>query len=293
MRKFFQFENPLPPRPATDESNPHSPKTGRHSAVTLVELLVVLAVLAFSATLLMPALARTQPDSRAARCLNNHRQLCRAWLMYADDHNGELAVNVFEAYLTPTQPTWAAGHLNWLTSEHNTNALYLTDPRYSIMAEYFGKDARLFKCPADQYLSPVQRSMGWKARVRSVSQNIYASNNLGTGESAYAQVTKLSGLLNPKPAETWISIDEHADSINDSRFWAPYPLTLWSDIPANYHDGGAGFAFADGRGEVHRWQASVLKFRVGYQYPPVSPWANGDADMSWLRYHTPRPPGVN
>ena len=267
-----------------------TPQTG---GFTRIELFVVLSVLALLAMFLAPALARTQPESRAARCLNNHRQLCRAWLMYANDNNDRLATSVYYGTSPPTQPTWAAGRMDWLTSSDNTNTVYLTDPQYSILVVYFGKDARLFKCPADQYLSPFQRSSGLTERVRSISQNIYASNNLGTGDSAYAQVTKLSGLLNPKPAETWISIDEHPDSINDSRFWAPYPLTLWSDIPANYHDGGAGFAFADGRGEVHRWQASVLKFRVGYQYPPVSPWANGDADMSWLRYHTPRPPGVN
>ncbi len=263
----------------------------RPAAFTIVELLVVLAVLALGAMLLVPALARTQPDSRAARCRNNHGQLCRAWLMYASDNNDKLAISVFESP-TPTQPSWAAGRVDWATTEGNTNTIYLTDTRYSIMAGYFGKDARLFKCPADQYVSPVQRSFGWKERVRSVSQNVYAASNIGATDSPpYAQVTKLTDLLNPVPAEIWVSVDEHPDSINDSRFFAPQTAS-WVDLPANYHDGGAGVAFADGHSELHRWQASVLKVPVKFTFlaPPVTA---SDPDLLWLRYHTPRKPGAN
>ncbi len=298
---------------------PHSAKTGRqltppiHSEVylftqsrrgerfnvsqpaafTIVELLVVLAVLALGAMLLVPALARTQPDNRAARCLNNHGQLCRAWLMYTSDNNDRLATSLHGAP-SPSQPTWATGWLDWATSPDNTNTIYLTEPRYSILARYCGKDARLFKCPADHYVSTAQRARGWKERVRSIAQNPYAANgNVQTGPSnpSYAQVTKLNELLNPKPAQTWMSMDEHPDSINDGVLFPPNS-TQWIDVPANYHDGGASVAFADGRVETHRWQASLLNVPVKYMFsaPPVT--AN-DPDLLWLRYHTPRKPGAN
>ena len=65
---------------------------GNVPAFTLLELVVVLGVIVLSLLLLVPALARTQPDSRVFRCLNNHAQLCRAWLLYADDNNGRLAI---------------------------------------------------------------------------------------------------------------------------------------------------------------------------------------------------------
>lgn len=264
----------------------------RPAAFTIVELLVVLAVLALGAMLLVPALARTQPDSRAARCLNNHRQLCRAWLMYASDNNERLATSWFGTGTQP-QPRWAGGWLDWAVSPDNTNTILLTDPRYSSLAQYCGKDARLFKCPADQYLSSAQRARGYKERVRSIAQNPYAANgNVETGptDQAYAHVTKLTELLNPKPAETWVSMDEHPDSINDGILIPP--STSWVDVPANYHDGGVSVAFADGHVEMHRWQASLLNVPVRYTFsaPTMPP---NDADRLWLRYRTPRKPGAN
>lgn len=267
----------------------HSSKTGSHSGFTLVELLVAVIVLALMGMCLLPALARTQLDSRSARCLNNHGQLARAWLMYASDNNDKLATSLTGS---ASGATWARGWLDWLNSPDNTNTFILTDPRSSILATYFGKDASLFKCPADQYISLIQRNRGWKERVRSVSQNLYAANgSMQVGDPAYIQVTKLTGLLNPKPSETWVSIDEHPDSINDGGFFAPG--AGWIDLPANYHDGGAGIAFADGHTEIHRWQGGLLNVPIKYINTPSSPSAPNDPDILWLRFRTPRQPGVN
>jgi len=60
---------------------------------TLVELLVVIAVIAILAGLLLPALAKSKMRAQAAFCMNNTRQLAFAWLMYADDNNDRLAYN--------------------------------------------------------------------------------------------------------------------------------------------------------------------------------------------------------
>ncbi len=269
---------------------------GGATAFTLLELILVLAVIAVLATLLTPALARTQPEGRAFLCLNNHAQLCRAWLMYADDNNDKLATSMWGGPAqSPTQPMWAAGWLDWTTSSANTNTLYLTDPQYSILAQYCGRDGRLFKCPADQYVSSAQRARGWQERVRSMSQNLYVANGnvlMGPTDAAYVQVKNLTGLLNPRPAETWVSIDEHPDSMNEGGLFAPYSKS-WIDLPANYHDGGAGVAFADGHAETHRWQSSALKFPVAFSFPSSTTVPANDPDLRWLRSRTPRTPGMN
>jgi prepilin-type processing-associated H-X9-DG protein len=164
------------------------------------------------------------------------------------------------------------------------------------LATYCGKDARLFKCPADQFLSAVQRTRGLKERVRSISQNPYAAtSNIESGpasDPAFVHVTTLTGLLNPKPAETWVSIDEHPDSINDGVLVGP-TTTAWWDLPANQHDGGASVAFADGSAEIHRWQGSVLKYPVTFVVFSSTIQALNDPDLQWLRYRTPRKPGTN
>jgi prepilin-type N-terminal cleavage/methylation domain-containing protein/prepilin-type processing-associated H-X9-DG protein len=64
--------------------------TGR--AFTLVELLVVMAVLGLLAALLMPAFGRANESARATVCLSNLRQVGLALQIYVQDNNNRLPV---------------------------------------------------------------------------------------------------------------------------------------------------------------------------------------------------------
>ncbi len=55
------------------------------SGFTLVELLVVVAILAVLAAVLMPVFASARGAARGAACLSNLRQLGLAWTLYATD----------------------------------------------------------------------------------------------------------------------------------------------------------------------------------------------------------------
>lgn len=73
-----------------DETGPRRYRGARRSsALTLVELLVVLAVVGVLAALWLPALARSRASALRARCTGHLRQLGLATQMYWDDNRGE------------------------------------------------------------------------------------------------------------------------------------------------------------------------------------------------------------
>ena len=58
-------------------------------AFTLLELLVVMAVIGILGALLLPALAVSKESARRIRCVGNLRQLGLAAQMYWDDNHGD------------------------------------------------------------------------------------------------------------------------------------------------------------------------------------------------------------
>src|SRR2546428_13463634 len=59
----------------------------KRAGFTVVELLVVIAVIAILAALLLPALARAKESARRARCASDLKQIVLAACMYADEND--------------------------------------------------------------------------------------------------------------------------------------------------------------------------------------------------------------
>jgi prepilin-type N-terminal cleavage/methylation domain-containing protein/prepilin-type processing-associated H-X9-DG protein len=75
-----------PEPPARGELTPRLP-SGR-MGFTLVELLVVVAIIAILAGLLFPVFAQAREKGRQTYCLSNLRQMAMAMLLYTEDHDG-------------------------------------------------------------------------------------------------------------------------------------------------------------------------------------------------------------
>jgi prepilin-type N-terminal cleavage/methylation domain-containing protein len=264
-------------------------------AFTLIELLVVIAIIAILAAMLLPVLSRSKCRAESVNCMSNTRQMMIANHMYTGDNN-EKFPGAFHGGMaqspTPDDPKgpWVVGWLDWSLTPHNTNILYLIDRRYSKLAAYFSNTRNVFKCPGDRYLTSQQRNAGWRERVRSVSGNIVVGDGNaedGPMDAAFLHVKKTTDLRIPGPGETWVYVDEHPDSINDAGLFAPY-LTEWVDLPASYHCGACGVAFADGHSEIHKWKVPTTTQPVKLiDLSRISVRAN-DPDVEWIRYRTPR-----
>jgi prepilin-type N-terminal cleavage/methylation domain-containing protein len=97
---------------------------------TLVELLVVIAVIAISAALLLPAIGRAKGVAQKTSCINNSHQINATVLMYADDH---------------------ADSIRSATHDYHIYFSYKDSIRPYLLRNGSGANDLPFVCPADDF----------------------------------------------------------------------------------------------------------------------------------------------
>ncbi len=290
---------------STTRLRPHSARRDP-PGFTLIELLVVLAVTGILAALLLPTLAKARGRAEAMGCLNNTRQLALSWLLYADDHDGALPYNlVLYGTSLRTNLNWVNNVMTWDLSSDNTNPATITQASLG----YYINNPTASLCPSDRALSTVQMAAGWTQRIRSYSMNAmvgnvgpYTANGYNINNPTYQQYFKLSQIT--RPADIFVFLDEHPDSINDGYFlnkdagpanqppsYGPSSYTTggnqeWLHLPASYHNRNAAFSFADGHAELHHWVdgETVQPIQPDVPYLPVAITSSG-IDFQWVLSH--------
>lgn len=247
-------------------------------AFTLVELLVVIAVIAILAALLLPVLDKAKQRSQTAACLNNMKQLQLCYRMYVDDNDDYLPPN--EA-IPDMDVSWVLG--NAQTDVTTTNIQNGLIYRYN-------QQVKSYACPANPLMIsdgtggsvPQTRTCSVDFALGGYAPPAYAAGGPARGGGTFNGITTLAKFSQIQTSSAGVAqkivfVDEAQNGVDDGSFGV-YPQSTgnntWWNIPGCRHDGkrACTFSFADGHAEVWRWHGSAVIADNSLSYSDI--WNN-------------------
>jgi type II secretory pathway pseudopilin PulG len=226
-------------------------------AFSLVELLVVLAVIPLLIALLLPALGRAKQAALHTACLSNLRQIGQAFTMYAQD---------WKAYPRPAVLNVGSFPYPYCVMRSETEALAsygLADDRH-----------KLWHCPASRGLPPglhpYPRAYGNPGYDDPPTSEYFAIDQYAI-LTHFKGVTGYSGELSPRRVS-----DRTGPLVADAYFqYTPLGLGWWSNHGRYPLPDGINQIFSDGHGQ---WvQPSQLPDTPMYTGMPIHRfnWSEG------------------
>jgi prepilin-type processing-associated H-X9-DG protein/prepilin-type N-terminal cleavage/methylation domain-containing protein len=191
-------------------------RKARATAFTLVELLVVIAVIGILAGMLLPALARSKGSAWAAACMNHERQMGIALRMYVDDYHG------YPYWQGPWEPPQGIGTIGpgTLPLDYNFGIWQQAlEPYYHM--KWYQKE---FQCPAYQGMFDGYWDIGSYAYNGRGSDFTETVACLGLGMNSWAEI---SDRILPAPpiTDSQVVVPSEMVAITDSRTWdIPQPV---------------------------------------------------------------------
>jgi prepilin-type N-terminal cleavage/methylation domain-containing protein len=262
-------------------------RNSRYShAFTMVELLVVIAVIGVLAGLLLPAISAVKGQGRQIRCLNNQRQLWLTWSLYADDYGDVLAPN---GHGVPGNPRlWVSADDHFYLPPF-TNTQYLVDPQYAAFGGHLAA-ASVYKCPEDRS-TLMREHVTPHPQIRSYSMNAYMGwathrNELSERHQVFQKRSDIAGA---SPAGLFVFQEVHPGSICMPAFMTHLPggaVNGFYHYPSSLHRGKGVINFADGHLESRKWEDPRTVKPANSEI--LSHWQHspGNVDVAWLRERT-------
>ncbi len=255
------------------------------SGFTLVELLIVIAIIAVLLAIFVPALRLARERGQRAVCLSNLRQLTLAWVAYADQHDGKLVSG--DAF--GERRTMKIYRLNgWV------GTAFLCPPSRSALMENPDKGALwpylrnpdVYHCPLGSYRFWASYSILAGANGPPMEGTYVPSTNEVEASPAGKRIgntvlrlTRLTDIINPPASERAVFIDRR--NLNGD-FDVDYLHPYWwvGSPPPIHHAGGVPLSMADGHAEYWKWKGreTVTMPRVcmygldALDLPPRTEW---------------------
>ena len=223
---------------------------GKRRGFTLVELLVVIAIIALLMAILMPALNRARELGRRAVCLGNLKQLALAWVMYADENDGDFVDGRAGANNGATPPIvsgWV-GVVNGGWDERRQIKGSSTNLAEGIMRGVlweFLKQPKVYRCPAGQVGQMVNYQIvdamnGFK-QTNAVRDQVWANNR--------GDLSKTHNKL------VFVDIGQ----VRDNSYHVYYNQGTWADPPSVRHRDGVTVGYADAHCVYIKWKGTNPK----------------------------------
>lgn len=249
---------------------------------TVIELLVVLAIIAALAALLLPAISQAKSRAQSTACANNLRQMQIAFQLYTDDNGNRMPLNKEGSpfgYWQSVDGAWVVGNAKRDPTDENL--------RRGTLWKYV-EAIQPYRCPSDRSTVNSQATLR-RFRSYGLNFNLNGQNIPGSGIGvAWFDLQGHETRVAADSSKLFGFIDVSEDSIDSGSFFFLFSRSAswaWYHLPGQRHTKGANLSYLDGRVEYHRWRFVPKTKRTSGPQAPAN--ADDRRDAIWLLKRIP------
>lgn len=272
-----------------------------HRAFTLIELLMVVAIIGILVSLVAGGLTQAKARAHRITCLNNQRELHTVWHKFADDNDDRLVVNsnpIGNISPVTTNVPWASGGVHQFYATV-TNEMFLTDPQYSAFA-YARLNPRLYRCGA------IKHQIQGRPMIRHYSMNPYLGVQRASSFAApggFEVYRRLSDVTQPAERAVFVEMNPYIICTTAVRINSPQADTTagsptqgqitggdFATLPIFPHGRTTVLSFADGHVDMQKRQTAEMDrvWPVDWIADHQDLHAPDNADFLWFANHFTR-----